>query len=296
MKTNKKWVPYVLVSLSVFLLIVIFLIPVAQLVVYSFWETVPGSVLPNPTFTLENYYYLLVEEGPYYFSVYMRTLRLATMATAIIFVISYPIAWLTARTHGTLKSLLIILIMLPMISGAMIQTLGWIIMLSPLGVINGLLLSWGVIEQPIAFLGEELGVLIGLVQSYVPMMVLPLLTAMTSLNPYLEDASKSLGAGFFTTFFRVIFPLTLPGAIAGTMLVFLASLTSFNTPLLLGLGRVSVFGTVAYVQGIEIMNYPFASALSLFPMFILLIGLFIFKLFMKGYKKRMGMQTKEASS
>jgi putative spermidine/putrescine transport system permease protein len=278
MNNKKKWAPYVLVSLSLILLLTFFIIPFIQLIFYSFWRNVPGSNMPEMVFSLENYYHLLFTEGPYYLAIYGRTLKLAIVATIITFVISYPLSWFIARKQGMVKSLLIILMMLPMIGGAMIQTLGWIILLSPLGVINGLLLNWHVIDVPIQFLGKELGITIGLIQSYIPMMVLPLLTAMGTLNPSLEDAAKSLGASFFTTFFKIIVPLTLPGALAGGVLVFLSNLTSFVTPLLLGQGKVPVFGTVAYTQGIEVMNYPFASAFSLFPMFILAVGMILFKL------------------
>lgn len=281
MSTNKKWVPYLLISLSAILLLVFFLIPFCQLVVYSFWENVPGSNIPRATFTLSNYYHLLVEEGSYYMEIYGNTIRLAVIATAVTFCVSYPLAWFIAKMRGMLKSFLIVLMMLPMIGGAMIQTLGWIIMLSPIGVLNGFLTSLGIISAPIQFLGAELGVTIGLIQSYIPMMVLPLVTAIGTLDPNLEDAARSLGAGFFTSFFRVTVPLTLPGAIAGGVLVFLANLTSFVTPQLLGQGKIPVFGTVAYTQGIEVMNYPFASAFALFPMAIVLVGMLVYHLILK---------------
>ena len=281
MSTNKKWVPYLLISLSAVLLLVFFLIPFCQLVLYSFWENVPGSNIPKPSFTLDNYYHLLVTEGPYYFKIYGNTIRLAIVSTAVTFVVSYPLSWYIAQKRGMVKSFLIILMMLPMIGGAMIQTLGWIIMLSPIGVINGFLTNLGLIDRPIQFLGEELGVVIGLIQSYIPMMVLPLVTALGTLDPNLEAAARSLGAGFFTTFFRVSVPLTLPGAIAGGVLVFLANLTSFVTPQLLGQGKIPVFGTVAYTQGIEVMNYPFASAFALFPMAVILVGMALYHLFLK---------------
>lgn len=283
MNTTKKWVPYLLISLSAILLLVFFLVPFGQLVLYSFWENVPGSNIPRPAFTLQNYYHLLVEEGPYYLKIYGNTLRLAVISTAVTFCVSYPLAWYISQKRGMLKSLLIIFMMLPMIGGAMIQTLGWIIMLSPIGVINGLLMSLHLIEMPIRFLGAESGVIIGLIQSYIPMMVLPLVTAMGTLDPNLEDAARSLGAGFFTSFFRVTVPLTLPGAIAGGVLVFLANLTSFVTPQLLGQGKIPVFGTVAYTQGIEVMNYPFASAFALFPMAILLVGMVLYKLILSRF-------------
>ncbi len=274
---RNKWIPYVLIAGAFLLLLIFFVVPFAQLVVFSFWKNVPGSFLPQPGFFLDNYYHLLVNEGPYYMGIYGRTIKLALIATFVTFVISYPLSWYIAKQRGYWKSILIILIMLPMIGGAMIQTLGWIILLSPLGVINGSLLSLGIISTPIQFLGEELGIIIGLTQSYIPMMVLPLVTAIGSLDPALEDAASSLGAGFFTTFFSIVVPLSKPGAIAGVSLVFLSNLTSFVTPLLLGQGKVPVFGTVAYVQGIEVMNYPFASAFALFPMAVLALGLVLLK-------------------
>ena len=167
----------------------------------------------------------------------------------------------------------------------MIQTLGWLILLMPHGLFNGVLLELGIIQTPIKFLGKDIGIILALTQAFIPMMILPLVVSLGSIDPMLEPAARSLGAGPISVFTKVILPLSLPGAIAGGVLVFLSCLTSFVTPLILGMGKVPVFGPVAYTMGISVMNYPFASAFAFFPMvgvFVAWLGFVLFKKIVKN--------------
>ncbi len=154
----------------------------------------------------------------------------------------------------------------------MIQTMGWMTMMMRYGMINGILTAIGLTDKPIQFLGSELGITIELVQSFIPLMVLPLVTSLGAIDVSLEDAAKSLGANPMRTFLQVVFPLSLPGAVAGTLLVLMANLTMFVTPSILGQNKYQVFGTLAYQQAVAVGNWPFASAFALF--FILMIGVF----------------------
>jgi ABC-type spermidine/putrescine transport system permease subunit I len=156
------------------------------------------------------------------------------------------------------------LIALPMIGGAMIQTMGWMAMMMRYGMLNGILMGLGLAKEPVAFLGSELGIVIGLVQSFIPLMVLPLVTSLGAIDVTLEDAAKSLGANSFRTFFEVVLPLSLPGAAAGTLLTLMMNLTMFVTPSILGQNKIMVFGTIAYQQAISVGNWPFASAFAIF--------------------------------
>jgi putative spermidine/putrescine transport system permease protein len=282
-KTNRNLI--FLLAPGLLVIAFVFIIPFIQLIVFSFWKNVPTSVLPEPAFTLENYYHLLVEEGPYYFKIYWNTIRIGTLATLLTLILAYPLSWHIARTKGMKKSIYIILIFFPLIGGAMIQTLGWLILLMPRGLFNGVLLALGIIQSPIKFLGKDIGIILAMAQAYMPMMILPLIVSLGSIDPMLEPAAKSLGAGPMSVFTKVIFPLSLPGAIAGSTLVFLSCLTSFVTPLILGMGKVPVFGPVAYTMGISVMNYPFASAFAFFPMVLALVAWLGIVLFRKIVNK-----------
>lgn len=283
-KTNKN----LIFLLAPGLLVVgfVFIIPFIQLIIYSFWKTSPNSILPEPAFTFDNYYHLLVREGPYYFKIYWNTIRISFQATFITLIIAYPLSWHIARTKGMKKGIYLILIFFPLIGGAMIQTLGWVILLMPRGMINGFLLAIGLIQSPIKFLGNDIGIVIAQAQAFIPMMILPLVVSLGSLDPMLEEAAKSLGAGPISRITKIIFPLSLPGVIAGSILVFLSCLTSFVTPLILGMGKVPMFGPVAYTLGISVMNYPFASAFAFFPMFLIFcVWIFVVLIKKFGHKK-----------
>lgn len=264
-----SWIPMALLAPATIILATIFILPLIQLILYSFWRFVPGSLIPDTTLNLGNYQRLITD--PYYFGIYGRTIKLSLIATSLTLILAYPLARFISRQRTGVKGLLLVLVLLPLIGGAMIQTLGWMVILMRYGVINGLLLAFGLIDEPIIFLGREVGIIIGLIQSFMPLLVLPLVAALDSIDPALEDAAQSLGASSLRVFFEVTLPLSIPGAIAGTVLVLMANLTSFVTPSMLGLGKIHVFGTMAYQQAILVMDWPFSSAFSL--TFLFLIGL-----------------------
>ena len=134
-----RWQAHLLVAPATFLLTIIFIVPLIQLIVYSFWGQLANSFLPDRSFTLENYERILTDEDLYYFKVYWRTVRLSLTATPIILVLGYPLAGFISRQRGTTKGFLMALIVIPLFAGIMIQTLGWISMLHPHGVVNGML-------------------------------------------------------------------------------------------------------------------------------------------------------------
>ena len=266
MKRRVNWSLVAMLAPATLLMSLVFLVPFFLLFITSFWRFIPGSFIPKQIFTLENYARVVTD--PYFLSVYKETLLISLGATAITVILSYPLARLISQQKAGLKGLLFILVTLPMIGGSMIQTLGWETILLRYGALNGILKMLEIIHQPITFLGNEEGIIIGLVQSFLPLMVIPLASSLGSIDKSMEEAAKSLGANAIRVFFEVIFPLSLPGAIAGAILVLMANLTSFVTPSMLGQGKIQVFGTMAYQQAILVMNWPFSSAFAIF--FILL--------------------------
>jgi len=271
MLTKAKWPLFVLLLPGSLIIGIIFLLPFVFLVIQSFW-TYESSFVANPIFTWANYAKLFSDN--YYFGVYLRTVKISLISTAITLILAYPLARFISRLRSGLKGFLISLVALPMIGGAMIQTMGWMAMMMRYGMLNGILMGLGLAKEPVAFLGTELGIVIGLVQSFIPLMVLPLVASLGAIDISLEEAAKSLGANSRRTFFEIVFPLSIPGAISGTILTLMMNLTMFVTPSILGQNKIMVFGTIAYQQAISVGNWPFASAFAIF--FILSVGILAF--------------------
>ncbi|MGD1818483.1 MAG: ABC transporter permease [Pleomorphochaeta sp.] len=258
-----------LVLPALMLIVLVFFVPLYFLITKSFQTYIAGSLFTDPTFTLDNYKDIFA--GSYVMNVYLRTLYLALISTAIIFVLAYPISLWISRLDKKYRGFIMTLVILPMIGGAMIQTMGWFTILMNYGMINSILRNLHLIDKPIAFLGTNRGVIIGLVQSFLPMMIYPLTSSLLAIDSEILESARTLGAKPVRVFYKVTLPLSLPGALAGCILVFMACLTSFVTPSSLGQGKIQVFGTYAYQQAMLVMNWPFASAYSLF--FLIMIGL-----------------------
>jgi len=250
-------------------IILVFFVPLYFLVSKSFQTFIPGSLFTEKTFTIENY--STIFKDSYVLNVYLRTLYIAFISSLIIFVLAYPISLWISKLDKKYRGFVMTLVILPMIGGAMIQTMGWFTILMNYGLLNSILRNLHLIDKPIAFLGTNRGVIIGLVQAFLPMMIYPLTSSLLAIDPEILEAARTLGAKPMKVFFKITLPLSLPGALAGTILVFMACLTSFVTPSSLGQGKIQVFGTYAYQQAMLVMNWPFASAYSIF--FLIMIGI-----------------------
>jgi len=271
LERRSKITPILLLAPAILIFVFIFVAPFIYLIFQSFWHY-ETSYVSKQVFTLENYIKLFSD--PYYWRIYWRTFRLSVISTLITMILAYPISRMISRMPPGKKGLVTTLIALPMIGGGMIQAMGWMTMMMPYGAINGILLSLGIIKEKMTFLGTETGILIGLVQSFIPLMSLPLIASLGAIDPTLEDASKSLGASPLRTFFEIILPLSIPGAVSGMVLTFMANLTMYVTPSILGQGKIQVFGSFVYQQAISVGNWPFSSAFSLF--FLLIMGVTAF--------------------
>lgn len=249
-----------LVAPALLLVAVVFLVPFALLVLISFWTQPPGSLLIEPRFTLVNYARIFGDT--FYLRGLAVTLWLSALATAISLALGLAMAWWLSRRSGRWRGLATALVLVPLISGALLPTLGLVNLLSTLGVVNGTLRSLGLISSSLNLLGNWTGIVIGLVQGFLPLMVLPLLTVLDRVPREFEEAAMSLGARRRDVWRRVLLPLAMPGILAGSLLVFCASLTSFVTPQILGQGKVATFATMAYQQASLVLDWPFASALA----------------------------------
>ena len=200
------------------------------------------------------------------------TLILGVKATAICLIFGFPLAWIIAGAPQRWQGLLIFLVILPILTSVVVRTFAWIVMLARRGIINETLLSLGIIDSPLRLLFDETGVLIVLAQVQMPLMVLPVLTSLQRIDPNLTDASAVLGAGQWRTFRRVILPLSVPGMIAGCILVYAACVTAFVTQTLIGGARNIYMPLLIFQESMDLQNWPFAAALSvLFLISVLLV-------------------------
>lgn len=272
MATKAKHNFWLLVGPILLLYLLLFIVPFGILCVYSFLRYIPGSLNLVHTFTLENY--LRFFQDAYYGQVLVRTVLISIIVTLISLIMAYPLAYFMAHSSSYTKTVLLVLVTLPLISGVIVQTLGWYCILARYGPVNNCLKALGLISNPINILGNEIGVTFGLIQGFLPFMVLPLMNSIQAIPASLHEAAESLGASKVMSFFRVTLPLSMNGILAGSLLVFCACLSSFTTPSVLGQGKVHVIGTIIYQQAIQLFNWPFASVLAI----ILLAGLFLLAL------------------
>ena len=192
-----------------------------------------------------------------------QTLWLAAYTTVLALFVGYPLAYLYTLAPRGVQRVLILVIVLPMLTSAVVRTFAWVVILGRQGIINEVLLGLAWIEAPLKLLYTPTAVVVALAQIEMPLMVLPLITALSNIPPNLREASLSLGAGRWHTFFKVIVPLSMPGLLAGCLLVFAAAASAFVTQTLVGGGRLILMPFYIYQQAIQSNNYPFAATIAM---------------------------------
>jgi putative spermidine/putrescine transport system permease protein len=199
---------------------------------------------------------------PFSLKVLGSTLWLGVEVTALCLLLGLPLAWLYMRVPSWLQGTLILIVLLPLLTSVVVRTFAWIVILGRQGIVNTVLLNLGIIDSPLRLLYTEGGVVVALAQVQMPLMVLPLITALSRIDPNLGDASSALGAGYWRTFWKVTLPLTLPGIIAGCLLTYAAALSAFITQTLIGGGQMLFMPMYLYQQASTLQNWPFAAAIS----------------------------------
>ncbi|MGE4045553.1 MAG: ABC transporter permease [Acetobacteraceae bacterium] len=200
---------------------------------------------------------------PFSLGVLGHTLWLGVEVTLLCLLLGYPLAWVYVRGPRWLQPILIVAVLLPLLTSVVVRTFAWIVILGRQGIVNTSLLSLGFIDTPLRLLYTEGGVVVALAQVQMPLMVLPLITALSRIDRNLDDASAALGAGAWRGFWRVTVPLSLPGIIAGCMLTYAAAITAFITQSLVGGGQMLFMPMYIYQQATALQNWPFAAAISI---------------------------------
>ncbi len=257
---------------SAFWLIVFFLIPLLLVFVYSFGQRgTYGGVVWH--LTIKNYFRIF---DPLYIKIFIRSVWIAVATTLLTFLFGYPIAYFIATRPKKWQGALVIGLMVPFWTNFLVRTYAWILILRNSGLINRSLMSLGIISHPLPLYGNNLAILIGLVYGWLPDMILPCYAAIEGLDFSLVEAARDLYANDVKVFLRVIFPLTLPGVLAGTMLVFIPSLGAYVTPDLLGGARSVMIGNLIKQQFLSARDWPFGSAITFVLMAVMLVGTLIY--------------------
>lgn len=231
----------------------IYLYPLTRLVAWSFF---------SPHFTLEHYAKLFGE--PAYFRAFRNTAEISLWVTVISLALGYPLAYLMAVVSGRVRALLIVLVLVPFWTSILVRTFAWMVILGKQGLINQVLVGWGVVDRPLALIYNMLGVQIGMVHVLLPFMVFPLYSVMARIDASLVAAARSLGASPRQAFLRIFLPLSLPGVFAGCALVFLLAVGFYITPALLGGEGQVTFATLIELVVRDLLDWNFGASLGVF--------------------------------
>jgi len=248
-----------LLSPSLMLLLGAFLAPLAFLVPVSFRPYVPGRGI-GEGFTGEHYVRFFTDL--YYLEIFGRTILLGAIVTTMTLLVGYPLAYFLARTKSRWRSWLTILVVFPLLLNLVVRTFGWIALLANRGLINETLSAVGLIEGPLRLMFNFTGLLIGLTRIFLPFMVLLLVSAIQTIDRSVEEAARVLGASWSETFLKVTLPLSTPGILSGSILVFVLTISALVTPRLLGGPTYKVMSTLIYEQFMSLLNWPRGSAMA----------------------------------
>jgi spermidine/putrescine transport system permease protein len=262
----------ILLSPVIFWLVCFFLLPLISVFIYSFLERETYGGI-KWIFTLENYQRLF--DG-LYLSILWHSVSTAFVCTAICLIVGYPFAYYLACYKPKWRNVLLLLVVVPFWINFLIRTYAWILILRTEGLLNSFLALLIPDFQPLELLNTPIAVQIGLIYGYLPFMILPLYAALEQLDMSLIDAAKDLGASPRHAFWHITLPLSLPGILAGSMLVFIPTVGAFLTPDILGGGKVSFIGNVIERQFRTARDFPFGAALSFMLMGIVLAGTLLF--------------------
>ena len=219
--------------------------------------------------TLDNYAMLVRDD--LYVASYLKSLQVALVATLLLLLIGYPLAYAMARAPRRVQSVLLMLVILPFWTAFLIRVYAWITILQREGLLNQALLGLGIIDAPVVWLASDTAVYIGLVYSYLPFMVLPLYASLERMDHTLREAAADLGAPPWKTFWLITVPLSRPGIIAGSLLCFIPIVGEFVIPDLLGSSSTLMVGQTLWTEFFANRDWPLASAVAI-VMLLVLVG------------------------
>jgi putative spermidine/putrescine transport system permease protein len=242
-------------------LAVFLLVPAVRLIVAGFLTQDARGALGAP-FTLSHYTHFF--QTGLYSHVLVVTLRISLLTAALAAVLGYPVAMVMVRSHPSITRIVTFITIAPLIVSVVVRSYGWQLILGngPAGLLNWILLSLGLIQTPLRLLYSETAVIIGSLHVFLPMMVLPLASALGRIDPNLEEAARTLGMPAWRVFHRVTLPLSLPGLAVGFTLVFSLTAGSFVTPAMLGGTNAQMLGNLIDQQITAVYDWPFGATIA----------------------------------
>ncbi len=268
-------------------LVVLFLVPFIIVFKISFSEArlaMPpyapliewqGGVPAGIKLYFENYSFLFTDR--LYISAYLYSLKVAAVSTLWCLLIGYPMAYAIARSTAMWRNILLMLIILPFWTSFLLRVYAWIGLLKNNGVINNVLLALGIIHEPMTLMQTNFAVYIGIVYSYLPFMILPLYANLEKHDPTLLEAAADLGARPWRAFVRVTLPLSIPGIVAGSLLVFIPAVGEYVIPSLLGRSDQLMIGRVLSDEFFANRDWPIASAVAILMLILLVVPIMLFQ-------------------
>ena len=231
------------------------------------WEALKANVATN--------FGYLINDSLYYTG-YLNSLKIAAISTVFCLLLGYPMAYGIARSSGATRNILLLLVILPFWTSFLLRIYAWIGLLGTNGTINNVLLAIGIIDEPLKMMNTDFAVYIGIVYSYLPFMILPLYANLERLDNTLNEAAMDLGSRPMRTFLDITLPLSVPGIVAGSMLVFIPATGEYVIPVLLGTGSSPMIGRVLFDEFFLNTDWPVASAVAIVLLLLLVVPIMIF--------------------
>lgn len=244
-----------------------------------------GGLLPSLHIDWSNYRYMFTDD--LYIVAYLNSVRIAFVSTCICTLIAYPMAYGVARAPERWRNPMLLLIVLPFWTSLLLRVYAWIGLLKTNGVINNFLLDIGLIHTPLPMMNNAFSVYVGIVYSYLPFMLLPLYASLSRMDFTLLEAASDLGASRIRGFLTVTLPLSIPGVIAGAMLVFIPAVGEFVIPSLLGGTGVTMIGRVIWDEFFSNQAWPVASAVAVTLMLFLVVPIMLYQYFQTRAEARL---------
>jgi putrescine transport system permease protein len=262
------WIGLFVIVATLLLLLISFSAPEFGVTPYKLLFQIKDSSLEiKPDFSS----YKILFQDSFYLKALFNSLKMAFIATIFTFILAYPMAYFISQATPRTRLFLLILVIAPFWTALLIRVYGWIIILKTNGLLNQFLLFLGVIEQPLALLNSQVALVIGIVYTYVPFMILPIYSSLLRIKPQILEAATDLGAKPLAVFWRITFPLSLPGVIVGIILVFIPAVGEFVVPDLLGGAKIITVGKLLWTEFFMNRDWPIASAITILIIIIVVI-------------------------
>ena len=252
-----------------------YLLLIPCIVLVAYFMIVPLMEIIIPTFTnteggMFNTYKEFFTDS-YMMSIFLRTIKISLISSLICMTIGVPVSYYISRVSKKLRGLFIALTVFPILTNSVVRSFAWMSILGKNGLINTLLTKLNIINEPLSLLYTEGAIIVGTVYIFLPLMIISLVGVMENVDNDLLEAAESLGANKLKSFFKIVFPLSLPGLIVGTVLVFTGSLTAYTTPQLLGGNKNTVLATLIYQKTMTLGDWQGAAVVATIMIVVTLI-------------------------